>query len=71
MNELKPAINVTEGDTIQLRVKDRWTKPAQVDSIIKLATIWDTDKLHGVCIRLTNGRVASMDDEHPVRIVNA
>lgn len=71
MNDLKPAINVTEGDTIQLRVKDRWTKPAQVESIIKLASIWDTDELHGVCIRLANGRVASMSDEYPVRILDA
>lgn len=72
MTEFEAAAKVNVGDTIRVARGKTWSKPLTVDQVIKMADIWETDKLHGVCMRFTNGQVASFrDDGHPVKVINA
>jgi len=70
--ELVPAIQVHTGDTIKLSTGKGWTrKNYKVDSVIKMAHIWETEKLHGVCMRFSSGETASMADETMVKVLDA
>lgn len=70
--ELVPALQVHTGDTIKISTGKGWSrKTYQVDSVIKMAHIWETEKLHGVCMRFASGETASMGDDTVVKVVNA
>jgi len=70
--ELVPAIQVQAGDKLKISTGKGWSrKTYQVASLVKLADAWETDKLHGVCMRFASGEAASMEDETLVKVVNA
>lgn len=70
--ETVPAIQVHTGDTIKISTGKGWSrKTYQVDSVIKMAHIWETEKIHGVCMRFASGETASMEDDTMVKVVHA